>query len=148
MYTILHSHLLSSSLISQPFLLHRSIPLSMTLLRPQFQFPNSWHFYSDSLLVCWTNPNLEGQSTFFITPGAEWPSYTSTYPWPFWSPFTTYMGCRGTVLFFSHHMGKSCGARFRYFVGASLLLYIRNCMLCLIIRKTERIKCTTNCLLS
>ena len=50
-------------------------------------------------------PNTEGQSTIFITPRAEWPSYTPGSGYPFRSPFTTCMGCSGTILFPSHHTG-------------------------------------------
>ena len=105
LYTIPHSKLLSSTLISYPFPLSGSIPLSLTFLRPQFRFPNSQLFYGDRFLACCPTPNLEGQSTIFITPGAEWPSFTAGSGYPFRSPFTTRMGCSGTILFPSHHMG-------------------------------------------
>jgi hypothetical protein len=57
-----------------PLPLLRSIQLSLTVLRPHFRFPNSQHFYGGRLSACRPTPNLEGQSTIFITPRAGWPS--------------------------------------------------------------------------
>jgi hypothetical protein len=59
-----------------PFQLSRTFPLCPTLLRPQLRFPNCKLFYGDSLSACRPAPNMEGQSTVFITTGAGWLSYT------------------------------------------------------------------------
>ena len=59
-----------------PFPLPRSITLSL------FWVHNVGFitvFYCDWLLACHPTPNLDGQSTTFITPGAGWPSYTPRY---------------------------------------------------------------------
>ena len=60
----------------KPFPLPKSIPLSLTVPRLQFRFPNSQLFYGDRLSACRPTTNLETQSTVFITPGTGWPSYT------------------------------------------------------------------------
>ena len=44
-------------------------------------------FYSDILPACRPNPNLEGQSAVFITPGAQWPIYTPRHRVPILDAF-------------------------------------------------------------
>jgi len=69
-----NSKSLSSHLINT-FPLPRWIPLSLTVPRPYFLFPDRF-FCCDRLLACCPTPNLEGQSTVFKTPRVGWPSYT------------------------------------------------------------------------
>jgi hypothetical protein len=87
------------------FPLHRSIPLRLTFLRPQFRFPNRF-FYGDRLTACSPTPSLEGQSTVFITSRQGGQAVPSGAGYRFWSPFTTFMGCSGTILFLSHYRGN------------------------------------------
>jgi hypothetical protein len=72
LYTIPHSNLLSSSLISYPFPLSWSIPLSLTVPKPQIGFLTACLGWQVAFAQ---PPNLEGQSTVFITAGAGWPNY-------------------------------------------------------------------------
>jgi hypothetical protein len=65
-----------------------------------FSFPR-WPVVSQSP----TPPNLEGQSTVFITPGQDGPAIHPGTRYPFQSPFTTCMGCSATILFLGHHTG-------------------------------------------
>jgi hypothetical protein len=55
-------------LICNPFPLPKSIPPGLTVQKPQFRFPTSFF----TLPGCHPTPNLEGQYTVFITPGAGW----------------------------------------------------------------------------
>jgi hypothetical protein len=50
------------------------------------------------LSACLRTPNLEGQSTVFITPGQGGPALPPGTGHLFYSPFTTCMGCSGTAL--------------------------------------------------
>ena len=89
---ILISHLTSFSTV-------RPIPLSLTFPRPQFRSSNSQLFYCDKLSTCRPTPNLEDQSTVFITPGQGGSTMPLGTRYPFWSPITTCMGCSGAILF-------------------------------------------------
>ena len=60
LYRIPHSKLLSSTVISYPFPLTRSIPLSLTFPRPQFRLPNSYLFYGDMFFGLLPNPQPRG----------------------------------------------------------------------------------------
>jgi hypothetical protein len=82
LYTIPHSELLYSYLIWYTFPPPRAIPLSLTVLRPQFRFPSCLLFYCDRLSACHPNPNPKGQATVFINPGTGWPSYTPRHRVP------------------------------------------------------------------
>jgi hypothetical protein len=77
-----------------PFPLPRSMPLSLTVPRPQFRFSNR-------LTACHPTPNLEGQSTLYIyiyiyTPGLSGLAMPLGTGHPIWSPFMTCMGCSET----------------------------------------------------
>jgi hypothetical protein len=65
-FQFLSYHLLISTCIN-PFPLSSSISLSLTVPRSQLVFLIANFFYGDRLLVCHPTPNLEGQSTLFIT---------------------------------------------------------------------------------
>jgi len=56
-------------------------------------------FYGDGLSPCHPTPNLEGQSTVFITLGAGWSSYTPRHWVPILSPFTTCIGLQWDCCF-------------------------------------------------
>ena len=59
---------------------------SVRLLRSQVGFPNSC-FYGDRLLAHCPIPNLEGQSTVFITSEAKWSRYTPRHHTAIWFTF-------------------------------------------------------------
>jgi hypothetical protein len=52
-------------------------------------------------------PNVDNQSTLFITPEAGWPRYTPRHQVTILVAFTTCMGCSGTNLFPGHHMERA-----------------------------------------
>ena len=74
--TYVHSK--SLPYLNNSFPLPRSIPLSLTVPRSQFRFPNSFFFFlnGDWLWACRPTPNLGGQSTIIVTPESGWPSCT------------------------------------------------------------------------
>jgi hypothetical protein len=77
--------------------------------RPNFRFPNGQLFTVTGCQPVAQPPNLEGQSTEFITPGAGWPSYTPRHWVPILVAFYDLyglMGCSGNILFSGHHTGK------------------------------------------
>jgi hypothetical protein len=75
-----------------PFPPSRTIPLYLTLPRPQPRFPNCKLFNGGSLSACCPAPNMEGQSTVFITAGAGWLSHTTRHRVPILVAFYDLLG--------------------------------------------------------
>jgi hypothetical protein len=91
-------------------------PISLILLLCLGRFHSVWlfrghdldlltvrFFYGEKLSHCHPTPNLKGQSTVFITRGQGRPALPPGTGYLFWSPFTTFRACIGTILFSGHH---------------------------------------------
>ena len=64
-----------------PFPLPKSIPLCLTVLRPQFRLPNSFFFFSWQVIPV-TQPLTWRASPPYLYPRAWWPSYTTRHRVP------------------------------------------------------------------
>jgi hypothetical protein len=93
---ILHSYLIN------PSPLPTSIPLYLTVPRPHFSFPNGQLFTVTGFQPVTQNPTWRASLPNLYPPGQGGPAV----PPGTGSPFTTCMGCSGTILFPCHHTGK------------------------------------------